>query len=119
MTSIPTLLLHRVAISLGVSVDAVNESIVSGDSQEVTVDSSHQIVSQLRERGAALGLGDAVALLFHSVGATRDRAQAVAHAFGFDDCGCEHRQEALNRFGRDWLGMRVASDMQSRATPAR
>lgn len=45
------------------------------------------------------GLGDLVAAAFASVGVTKDRAQAVAQAVGVKDCGCGHRQQALNDLG--------------------
>lgn len=45
------------------------------------------------------GLGDFVAAAFASVGITKDRAQAVAQAVGVKDCGCSHRQQALNEWG--------------------
>lgn len=44
-----------------------------------------------------IGLGDYVAAGLGAVGITKERAQAVASAFGIKDCGCAARQEALNR----------------------
>jgi hypothetical protein len=43
------------------------------------------------------GLGDMVAAGLDAIGVTKERAQAVASAFGVSDCGCAARQEALNR----------------------
>lgn len=34
-----------------------------------------------------------------AIGITKDRAQAVAAAVGFADCGCADRQAALNEAG--------------------
>jgi len=45
----------------------------------------------------AAGLGDMVAAGLDAIGITKERAQAVASAFGVSDCGCAARQEALNR----------------------
>lgn len=50
------------------------------------------------------GLGDMVADGLAAVGITKERAQAVAAAVGIKDCGCQGRQEALNRAGQ-WLGI--------------
>lgn len=41
-----------------------------------------------------------VAAGLSAVGITEDRAQAVARAAGFDDCGCRGRRESLNNLGR-------------------
>ena len=46
------------------------------------------------------GLGDMAAVALSSVGITKDRAQAVAHAVGIGDCGCDQRQQLLNEWGR-------------------
>ena len=51
------------------------------------------------------GLVDIVAHAFATVGITKDRAQAVASAVGIADCGCTQRQERLNEWGREWLGI--------------
>jgi hypothetical protein len=51
------------------------------------------------------GLGDIAAVALSSVGVTKDRAQAVAIAVGIADCGCTQRQEQLNEWGREWLGI--------------
>lgn len=45
------------------------------------------------------GLGDRVATGLSLLGITKDRAQAVAQAVGLGDCGCQQRQDALNRVG--------------------
>ena len=43
------------------------------------------------------GLGDVVAKGLDAVGITKDRVQAVASRVGIGDCGCQKRQDALNR----------------------
>lgn len=50
------------------------------------------------------GLGDMVANGLAAVGITKDRVQAVASAFGIEDCGCQQRQAALNKLGEQ-LGL--------------
>ncbi len=45
------------------------------------------------------GLGDHLERVLSAVGATKDRANAVAVAVGFHDCGCEQRQDWLNEAG--------------------
>jgi hypothetical protein len=50
---------------------------------------------ELFERQAGRGLGDTVARLAHYVGADK-LAQAYTSLTG-RDCGCQQRQEALNR----------------------
>lgn len=50
-------------------------------------------------------LGDIASAAFATIGITKDRAQAVARAIGFHDCGCSQRQQALNEWGRKYLGM--------------
>jgi hypothetical protein len=50
-----------------------------------------------RPARTAAGLGDMVAAGLDAIGITKERAQAVASAFGVSDCGCAARQEALNR----------------------
>jgi hypothetical protein len=45
------------------------------------------------------GLGDMVAAALEKVGVTKGRVRAVV-----GDCGCQKRQEKLNRWGR-WLGL--------------
>lgn len=54
-----------------------------------------------RPKRAALarGLGDVLADGLAAVGITKKRAQAVASAMGFADCGCKQRQQALNDVG--------------------
>jgi hypothetical protein len=49
------------------------------------------------EKSGPRGLGDMVAAGLDAIGITKERAQAVASAFGVSDCGCAARQEALNR----------------------
>lgn len=46
------------------------------------------------------GLGDRVASALAAVGITEARVQAVAHAVGLEDCGCEGRKAWMNRVGR-------------------
>jgi len=46
------------------------------------------------------GLGDRVAAALSALGITKER---VSRAVG-GDCGCQKRQEKLNRWGR-WLGL--------------
>jgi len=58
----------------------------------------------------AFGLGDAVASGLSAVGITKDRVQKVASIFGVSDCGCEKRQEALNRFSRRILSPQARED---------
>lgn len=96
MIKIPTLLFHRISIRVGLPVDAANGAVVSGDSAEIVVDENHRSIADMRRKAVEIGLGDAVAMLFSSVGVTKERAKAVAQAFGFEDCGCAERQEALN-----------------------
>lgn len=43
----------------------------------------------------AIGLGDMVAAGLSAVGITKDRVSALVGG----DCGCQHRQQALNRLG--------------------
>lgn len=50
-------------------------------------------------RNCIAGAGDAVELALSVVGITKARAQAVANAVGFEDCGCVERQQQLNEFG--------------------
>lgn len=40
-----------------------------------------------------------------AVGITKDRVQAVAKSIGVEDCGCQARQDAMNRFGQKYLGI--------------
>jgi hypothetical protein len=42
------------------------------------------------------GLGDTIAMITKSTGVSR-LARAVAKATGNEDCGCEKRQESLNK----------------------
>lgn len=105
MIKIPTLLFHRIAIRVGVPVEAANGAVLSGDSAEVVIDESHRGVIEMKSKAVEVGLGDAVAMLFSSVGVTKNRAQTVAKAFGFDDCGCQGRQDAINDAGRKWFGI--------------
>ena len=63
------------------------------------------VTSTRVKRNCRPGLGDRVASALASVGITTARAQAVANAFGVDDCGCDGRRDALNRLGRDYLGI--------------
>lgn len=51
------------------------------------------------QRRCSPGLGDFVADGLSAVGITKDRAQAVAHAVGLDDCGCARRQQMLTEWG--------------------
>lgn len=51
------------------------------------------------------GLGDIVAHAFAAIGITKDCVQAVVSVVGIADCGCEQRQETLNRVGLEWLGI--------------
>jgi hypothetical protein len=55
-----------------------------------------QIAESTAEKSGPRGLGDMVAAGLDAIGLTKARAQAVASAFGFSDCGCDARQEALN-----------------------
>ena len=50
-------------------------------------------------RRCVVGLGDMVEAGLESVGITKARAEAVASAVGVSDCGCSHRQQALNEWG--------------------
>ena len=43
------------------------------------------------------GLGDVVAKGLEAVGITKNMVQAVASRVGIGDCGCQKRQDALNR----------------------
>jgi hypothetical protein len=52
-----------------------------------------------------VGLGDMVAAGLGAVGITKDRVQAVAKSIGVEDCGCQARQDAMNRFGQKYLGI--------------
>lgn len=54
-------------------------------------------VEPISESAEPQGLGDMVAAGLNAIGITKERAQAVASAFGIKDCGCAGRQEALNR----------------------
>jgi hypothetical protein len=47
------------------------------------------------------GLGDMAASALAAVGATKERVEAVVGG----PCGCDERQEAMNEFGRKWLGI--------------
>jgi hypothetical protein len=46
------------------------------------------------------GLGDLAAAGLAAVGITKDRVEAIV-----GPCGCDERQEAMNEFGRTWLGI--------------
>lgn len=46
------------------------------------------------------GLGDMVAAGLSAVGITKERVEAVV-----GPCGCDERQELLNRLGHEWLGL--------------
>ena len=48
-------------------------------------------------RPASRGLGDVVAKGLEAVGITKNMVQAVASRVGIGDCGCQKRQDALNR----------------------
>ena len=76
----------------GYTLDEVRACIVSQDGDEITVDETHPAYPR-----AVTGLGDVVAAGLDAIGITKERAQAVASAFGIKDCGCAARQEALNR----------------------
>lgn len=84
--------LHRLARMAGVDVERAAESVVQFDGAWVVVDDSHSSFPRP-------GLGDHVAAGLAAVGITKDRAQAVAQAVGLEDCGCQQRQDALNRVG--------------------
>jgi hypothetical protein len=45
------------------------------------------------------GLGDHLERVLSAVGVTKERADAVAVAVGWDGCGCEERKEFLNDAG--------------------
>lgn len=53
----------------------------------------------------APGLGDMIASGLSAVGITKPRAQAVARAVGFKDCGCGKRQKIANAIGAKYLGL--------------
>ena len=53
-----------------------------------------------RCRGA--GLGDMAAAALSAVGVTPARVE-----YWFGSCNCEARQEQLNQFGREWLGIGI------------
>jgi len=40
-----------------------------------------------------------------SVGITESRANRLARLAGLASCGCGSRREAMNRVGREWLGI--------------
>ena len=46
------------------------------------------------------GLGDRVAHALATVGVTKERANDVAVAIGLPGCGCDQRQETLNKVGK-------------------
>lgn len=79
-------------------VDGVWRCVLCGDASP---DQDHPHLGECQcDRGEPRGLGDMVADTLASVGVTKDRAQAVANAFGVADCGCAKRQAALNKIGR-------------------
>lgn len=47
------------------------------------------------------GLGDYIAACLSAVGITKERVSAMLGV----DCGCAERQEALNNWGRETLGI--------------
>lgn len=51
------------------------------------------------------GLGDIVASAAAAIGITPERANSVAKAFGFEDCGCDERRLFLNRVGSRFFGL--------------
>lgn len=56
------------------------------------------------------GLGDMVAAGLSAVGITKERVAAIAG----DDCGCQERQEWLNRLG---LAVGIGKALQSSTAP--
>lgn len=56
------------------------------------------------------GAGDRVASLLFSVGITESRADKLARLAGLSSCGCGGRREAMNRVGREWLGIGDSSE---------
>ena len=57
------------------------------------------------KRNCLPGLGDRTRMALEAVGITKARVQAVADAAGLGDCGCDERRDALNRWGRERLGI--------------
>jgi len=53
----------------------------------------------IRNCCAIPGIGDRLASALSAIGITKDFAQSAAAAAGFQDCGCDGRQQALNEFG--------------------
>ena len=86
--------LHQRAIERGYTLAEVEACIVSREGDRIVVDETHPAYPRPRP-----GLGDMVASGLAAVGITKERAQAVANAVGVRDCGCDGRQEPLNRAG--------------------
>lgn len=75
----------------GYTLDEVRACIVSEDGDVITVDETHPAYPRARP-----GLGDIVASGLSAIGITKERVSDLAGG----DCGCQKRQEALNRLGR-------------------
>ena len=75
----------------GYTLEQVAACIVSRDGDTVTVDENHPAYPHARK-----GLGDRVADGLAAVGITKERVSKLVGK----DCGCQKRQEALNRLGQ-------------------
>lgn len=69
---------------------------------------TRNVVAQCRE--VQPGLGDMVAAGLAGVGITKARVEAV---IGWP-CGCEERQEWLNRIGHEWFGLPAGHNTETR-----
>ena len=63
------------------------------------------------------GLGDIVASAADAIGITPERANSVAHAFGFEGCGCDERKLFLNRIGSRFLGLSEGRQLADHSQP--
>lgn len=81
----------------GYTLAEVMPCVVEQDGDSWLVDPSHEAYP--RPRG--VGFGDWVARGLSAVGITKERVSAAMGG----DCGCDKRQEAMNRWGREHLGI--------------
>ena len=79
----------------GHTLDEAMPCVVSQDGDSWLVDPNNPAYPRPRE----MGLGDWVAKTLGDAGITKERVQRLANAIGIEDCGCEQRQEWLNKMG--------------------
>jgi len=93
--------LRNLALTRGYQMSRVMKCIQEVRGGYALIDESHPAYP----KAAPAGLGDMVAAGLDAIGITKERAQAVASAFGVSDCGCPKRQQAMNEFGAKFLGL--------------